>query len=38
VLDYYLLGKVPDAPAREGPDEETPGAAASPAAKAKAAQ
>ena len=38
VLDYYLLGKVPDAPAKEGPDEETPGAAASPAARAKAAQ
>ena len=37
VLDYYLLGKVPDAPAREGPDEEAPGTA-SPAAKAKAAQ
>ncbi len=38
VLDYYLLGKVPDAPAREGPDEESAGVAASPAAKAKAAQ
>jgi penicillin-binding protein 2 len=35
VLDYYLLGKVPDAPAREGPDEESPGA---PAARARAAQ
>jgi penicillin-binding protein 2 len=38
VLDYYLLGKVPDAPAREGPDEEAAGVPASPAAKAKAAQ
>ncbi len=37
VLDYYLLGKVPDAPAGEGSDEEAP-ATASPAAKAKAAQ
>jgi penicillin-binding protein 2 len=37
VLDYYLLGKVPDAPAKEGPDEEGSGIASS-AAKAKAAQ
>jgi penicillin-binding protein 2 len=35
VLDYYLLGKVPTEPAKEGPDEETPGA---PAARARAAQ
>ena len=39
VLDYYLLGKVPDAPAKEGPDEETAGVTvATPAAKARAAQ
>jgi penicillin-binding protein 2 len=39
VLDYYLLGKVPDAPAREGPDDEAAGVtAATPAAKARAAQ
>jgi penicillin-binding protein 2 len=24
VLDYYLLGKVPAEPAKEGPDEESP--------------
>jgi penicillin-binding protein 2 len=36
VLDYYLLGKVPDAPAKEGPDEENPGT--SPAARARASQ
>jgi penicillin-binding protein 2 len=36
VIDYYLLGKVPDAPAKEGPDEESPGGTA--AARAKAAQ
>jgi penicillin-binding protein 2 len=37
VLDYYLLGKVPDAPAKEGPDDEA-AAAPLPAAKARAAQ
>ena len=35
VLDYYLLGKVPNEPAKEGPDEEV---ASGPAARAKAAQ
>ena len=35
VLDYYLLGKVPSEPAKEGPDEETP---SGPAARARAAQ
>jgi len=35
VLDYYLLGKVPNEPAKEGPDEETPGGAV---ARARAAQ
>jgi penicillin-binding protein 2 len=34
VLDYYLLGKVPAAPAQEGPDEESPGTAASRMARA----
>ena len=24
VIDYHLLGKVPNAPAKEGPDEESP--------------
>jgi hypothetical protein len=35
VLDYYLLGKVPSEPAKEGPDEETPSGTA---ARARAAQ
>jgi hypothetical protein len=34
VLDYYLLGKVPTEPAKEGPDEEAPAAAAARAARA----
>jgi penicillin-binding protein 2 len=34
VLDYYLLGKVPAAPAQEGPDEESPGTTAARMAKA----
>jgi penicillin-binding protein 2 len=32
VLDYYLLGKVPTAPASEGPDEEPSGRSAARAA------
>jgi penicillin-binding protein 2 len=38
VLDYYLLGKVPAAPAKEGPDDEGGGAARGVTAAAAAAR
>ena len=38
VLDYYLLGKVPTEPAKEGPDEETSVKTVAAAGAARAAQ